>query len=238
MDPAVFQPRPARLRPRQDRRVMLYVGAVSPHKGVHDVVDTFIELAAARPDLQLHVIGPPGVYPLEEIYAPGDPRATALAPYYQGDYAAMLRRRIPPALAGRVLWLGGQTSEQVAARMADADVVCCASVCDEGFLLPAVEAAGTGTPVVATRVGAVPEVVLDGVTGLLVPPCDPAALADATARVLDDRSLANRLGAAAAARAHKQFTWPRQAETLWRYYTSAPAGQAAARGYRGRCDPT
>ena len=61
----------------------------------------------------------------------------------------------------------------------------------------AVEALAVGTPVVATAVGGVPEVVHDGENGLLVPPDDAVALADALRRLLDDDALRDRLAAAA-----------------------------------------
>jgi glycosyltransferase involved in cell wall biosynthesis len=70
----------------------------------------------------------------------------------------------------------------------------------EGMPLFAVECIAAGTPLVATKVGGVPEIVDNGVSGLLVPPRDPTALAAALSRVLSDPSLANRLAAAAAER--------------------------------------
>jgi glycosyltransferase involved in cell wall biosynthesis len=81
----------------------------------------------------------------------------------------------------------------------------------EGFGLPAAEAQACGAPVIATHAGALPEVVAQGETGLLVPPADPASLAAAIARVLDDARLGARLGAAGVARIRERFTWSRTA---------------------------
>jgi glycosyltransferase involved in cell wall biosynthesis len=67
----------------------------------------------------------------------------------------------------------------------------------EGMSNALLEAMATGLPVVATAVGGTPEVIADGSSGLLVPVDDPAAMAAAIVRVLDDPSLAGRLGAAA-----------------------------------------
>lgn len=75
----------------------------------------------------------------------------------------------------------------------------------EGLGLVLVEAALRGRPAVATAVGGIPDVVEHDVTGLLVPPGDDAALADAIVRVLDDPALAKRLGDAARARARERF---------------------------------
>ena len=77
----------------------------------------------------------------------------------------------------------------------------------EGFGLVLIEAMAAGVPVVATDVAGVRDVVRDGVTGLLVPPADPAAMAVAIGRVLNDRPLADRLVAAAAADVRRRFTW-------------------------------
>jgi glycosyltransferase involved in cell wall biosynthesis len=78
----------------------------------------------------------------------------------------------------------------------------------EGFSLPAIEAMACGSPLVATTGGALPEVVGgDGATGLLVPPGDPGALAQAILRVLDDDALGARLGAAGRERVLRRFTW-------------------------------
>lgn len=73
------------------------------------------------------------------------------------------------------------------------------------------EAAAAGLPVVSTRVAAIPEVVQDGVTGLLVPPADPQALGDALVRLVEDDALRTRLGAAGRARAERDFDARRNA---------------------------
>jgi glycosyltransferase involved in cell wall biosynthesis len=73
-----------------------------------------------------------------------------------------------------------------------------------------VEAGLRGRGVVGSRVGGIPDVVRDGETGLLVPPEDPRALADALVRVLTDRALAERLGAAARAAAEEWLVSPEE----------------------------
>jgi glycosyltransferase involved in cell wall biosynthesis len=91
----------------------------------------------------------------------------------------------------------------------------------EGFGIVLLEAMLASLPVVATRVSAIPEIVADGDTGLLVPPDDPAALAEAVTTLLGDRERARALGAAGLARARAEFSVERMArETLSVYEQS------------------
>lgn len=85
--------------------------------------------------------------------------------------------------------------------------VFCLPSLQEGFGIVCLEAMASGCPVVAARAGALPEVVPDGEAGLLVPPRDEVALADALARVLTDDALHGRLAAAGRERA-RRFAWP------------------------------
>lgn len=84
----------------------------------------------------------------------------------------------------------------------------------ETFGLVVLEAMAHGAPIVASDAGAIPELVRDGESALLVPPRDPAALASAIARLLADRDLAARLGQRAAREARERFTWARALEPL------------------------
>jgi glycosyltransferase involved in cell wall biosynthesis len=79
----------------------------------------------------------------------------------------------------------------------------------EGLPMAVLEAMALGRPVVATRVGGVPEAVEDGVTGLLVPPSDPAAMAAAILKLLRDPELAAQMGTAGRERVEREFTLER-----------------------------
>jgi glycosyltransferase involved in cell wall biosynthesis len=105
-------------------------------------------------------------------------------------------------LRGRVHFLGWRAD--LPRIYADLDVVVLCSR-NEGSPVALIEAMAAGRPVVATRVGGVPDVVIDGESGLLVPEDDAPALAQAIARVLDDRELARRLGAAGRQRVVERF---------------------------------
>ena len=77
---------------------------------------------------------------------------------------------------------------------------------DEGFPRAVLEAMALGKPIVATRVGGVPEAIEDGMSGLLVPPGDVPGLVTAWGRLLDDPGLPDRLAAAARTRVAERFT--------------------------------
>jgi glycosyltransferase involved in cell wall biosynthesis len=76
----------------------------------------------------------------------------------------------------------------------------------EGFGLVLLEAMAAGRPIVASRVATIPEVVVDGETGLLVPPGEPLALAEALAQLADQPALASRLGEAGRQRLRRHFS--------------------------------
>jgi len=112
------------------------------------------------------------------------------------DRLALERRARELGLDGRARFLGSVPRESVLRlfRAADASVL---SSSWENFPHTVVEALAVGTPVIATAVGGVPEVVRDGENGLLVPPGDPEALAAAIRRFFGDHELRRRLSAAA-----------------------------------------
>ena len=109
-------------------------------------------------------------------------------------------------------------ADDPAPAFAAADVVALASKW-EGLGLVLVEAAQFAKPVVATRVGGIPEVVLDGETGLLVPPGDAVATGDAIARLVGDESLRGRMGEAARRRAETHFSVARYAADVESLYS-------------------
>lgn len=128
---------------------------------------------------------------------------------FSGDdaYEATLRKRAEgPALSGRVHLLGARSD--VPALMAACDVIVHASVLPEPFGRVLVEAMLARRPVIATDAGGVREVVRRDVTGMLVPPGDSVALADAIARIRAEPALASSLVAAGASDARARFSRP------------------------------
>jgi len=91
-----------------------------------------------------------------------------------------------------------------------------------------IEAMRAGVPVVAADTGGVSTTVTDGVTGLLVPPGDPGALAAALRRLLADEALARRLADAARRRSH-DYSWPVLADRVLGLYQEVLATRAGSR---------
>ena len=120
-------------------------------------------------------------------------------------------------LHGRVTFLENLSTEELLHEYNRAQVLVSPSLY-EGFGLPAAEAQACGTPVVATTAGALPEIVDDGVTGLLVPPGDTGALAEAIRTLLTDPERCRRMGEAGAKRVQEHFSWQRTAEETLALY--------------------
>ncbi|MBJ7598142.1 MAG: glycosyltransferase family 1 protein [Candidatus Nephthysia bennettiae] len=118
------------------------------------------------------------------------------------------------------------------------DLVVCCSI-NEGTPVSVIEASAAGKPVVGTRVGGMPSVIQHGVTGLLVPPGDPAALAAAMIAILGDRDLAGRMGAAGTAFSHERFGRERMVSQVRDLYLGllsgalTPSPRAAGGGWEG-----
>ncbi len=109
-------------------------------------------------------------------------------------------------IADRVTFTGHIGADELVRLYSSAEIAVTASLY-EGFGLPAAEAMACGTPVVATRAGALPEIVGEHGTGVFVPPADPPALAAAIKRLLADKQLRQRMGDAARKRIEDSFSW-------------------------------
>jgi glycosyltransferase involved in cell wall biosynthesis len=132
-------------------------------------------------------------------------------------------------ISDQVIFTGHRSD--IPAMLAAMDVF--ALSCDtEGFGLAALEAMAAGLPVVATQVGALPELVEAGETGLLVPRGDARALANALLTLLRDHGLATRLGAAGRVRAERDFSAARTAEQISDVYLELVGGRVPTESRR------
>jgi glycosyltransferase involved in cell wall biosynthesis len=108
---------------------------------------------------------------------------------------------------------GRVTTEQLVRQYSASQIAITPSVY-EGFGLPAAEAMACEVPVVATKAGALPEVVEDGISGILVPSQDPQALSNIIKRLLKDESLRRRMGTEGRRRVTQCFSWEQTARQI------------------------
>jgi colanic acid/amylovoran biosynthesis glycosyltransferase len=133
-------------------------------------------------------------------------------------------------LGGTVVFLGALNAEEARHVFAAADAFVLASLA-EGMPVALMEAMALGLPCVATAVGGTPELLRDGVDGLLVPPADEQALAAALARLVDDAELRARLGASARARVVDAYDFDDKVDEL---HSEFAARLGASRGAAAR----
>ncbi|MHA7652516.1 glycosyltransferase family 4 protein [Mycobacterium sp. ML4] len=190
--------------PRQPGRVIAIASADTPLKGVSTLLHAVAELRTSR-DLELRLVA----------------RVETNGPTHK--LIAEL------GISDIVHIASGLTDAELAALFASAEVACIPSLY-EGFSLPAVEAMASGTPIVASRVGALPEVLgTDGACAELVKPADVRALTQALGDLLDSPDRRRRLGAAGRQRAVGVFSWDAVAAQTARVYRQAIARRGGPR---------
>src|SRR5215216_2256708 len=178
---------------------VLFVGRLAPQKGV----GTLVEAAGLLKD------------PSAQVLLVGD-----------GPERPKLEREAKRIGVGdRVRFLGFFAHDRLPAVLAHADLLVLPSLYEElgTVLLEAMQAA---LPIVASKTGGIPDVIEDGVNGMLVPPGEPEALARAIDLLLADRDLARRLSEGAQQRA-KDYDWEVLAERILRVYQGVSAGRLA-----------
>lgn len=149
----------------------------------------------------------------------------------KGEEAEPLRARVRElGLTERVDFPGRLPHEQVVALMQSLDLMVMPSTCQESFGVAAIEASACEVPVVATRVGGVPEAVLHGETGLLVPPYDADAFADACVDLIHDPVRRRQFGAAGRRFVESTYPWRRNAATMGSVYEQLIAGETVKTG--------
>lgn len=143
----------------------------------------------------------------------------------QGPFAARVRAQIEAAgLGDRVSVLG--FVDDLPATMAALDVALYSALESDGMSRVLFEYLASGVPVVASRVGVVPEILEDGRTALLVPAGEPGPLAEAVARLIADPSRRREIGSAGAALVHARYSGARLAERLTALYLSLAVASA------------
>lgn len=203
---------PADKRNRTHR--ILSVGRLVPRKGVEVVIRALpLLMVAGFGDVELLIVG-----------GGGDATAT------ESDAEARRLLAIAAELGVRehVIFRGQEPREAMPKIFRSADAVACTPWYEPFGIVP-LEAMACGVPVVASAVGGLRDTVVDGGTGLHVPPLDPGATAAALARLLSDKGLREELGRAGQQRARARYSWDRVAAETEKAYLQTLTGNATAR---------
>lgn len=186
--------------PKYARHRLVTVGRLVPRKGFEVAIDALSMLE----DTELVIAGGPAPSELGD-----DKEAQRLL-----DHADVA------GVADRVKMTGQISRDDMPALLRSADAVLCTPWYEPFGIVP-LEAMACAVPVVASAVGGLIDTVVDGVTGELVPPREPVALAEAVRRVLADRATRDAYGLAGCQRARSRYSWNRIAADILRVYTKA-----------------
>ncbi|HET7498998.1 MAG TPA: glycosyltransferase family 4 protein [Candidatus Eisenbacteria bacterium] len=203
VDLARFRPGVVPVARYRDGRVnILFVGRFDPRKGLPELLEACERLAERGTDFRLILVG-------------------------DGRLRPGLERRARRSLPGRVVFEGQVPHERLPQYYATADLFCSPARGAESFGLVLLEAMALGVPVVASDIPGYRCVVSHGTEGLLTPPRNPAALADALGGLIEDPERRARMGAAGV-RTAARFGWDRVARDLERIYASVLGARGEA----------
>jgi glycosyltransferase involved in cell wall biosynthesis len=191
---------PPRVAPPDAPQRVGFVGRLERVKGCEYFIDAAGLITASHPDVAFVIAG-------------------------TGSLDATLRARAASSPASKRITFSGYLDEP-APLLSTLDVLCVPSL-SEASGLSAMESLALGVPVVASRVGGLPDVVIDGVTGALVPPADSGALAAAVSGLLADPERARALGRAGREHVEQHFTAARMVAAYLRVYEDLAACQPA-----------
>jgi glycosyltransferase involved in cell wall biosynthesis len=201
VDTAVFVGANRHRRPRRPQ--VLFVGRLAEKKGVRYLINAWPLVQTSHPNAKLVIVG-------------DGPERKGLE-----DLANGLR------LTDAVEFVGGLPNDELPAYYAAADVLVAPSIVSrsgdtEGLPVVILEAAASGTPIVASNVGGIADAIEHERTGLLVEPASPAAIADAIKRLLDDRRLCTALVRGARRAVVERYSWDVVADQYDALFRSLP----------------
>ena len=196
---------------------LLFVGRVSPEKGVHLLVEAFSKVHETYPNVEMDIVGGNSPVPLNFLVGlSDDERVASLARFYEADkgtYWDQVNALVPAALAGKVHFRGAVPYAEIAEHYRSADIYVNASY-SESFCMPVAEAMAHGLPVVAARVGGIQEIVVHGQTGYMFDVGDVDGLANGVTRLLHESSLRQTMGQAGRQRVLETFAYDRVVDSL------------------------
>jgi len=212
---------------KENVKQLLFVGRVSPEKGVHVLLDAFQMVFKRYPQVHLTIVGAQVSLPIDFLVGLSEDALTKkLARFHKVNYMSYLNSKLSPELASHVTFTGSIKHRLLKDYYRTADVVVLPSVCNEPCALPLFEAMAASVPVVASRGGGTREVIVDGKTGLLVERGDASALAEAVLRLISSEALNKSMGEAGRKRAVALFSWEQTVQNLCGLYENMFLGDA------------
>ena len=213
---------PAKPPPPKDNDSMhlLFVGRISPEKGVHVLIDAFKHVLRKYPRIQLDIIGPhwvafkPFIDPLDQDHCLKKLKSFFETP---ASYFKFLKDKLSPADDSKVNFIGAVPHHALLSYYQRSDILINPSLC-EAFGMSLVEAMACRCPVIATRVGGMIDIISEGQNGVLVERDDPKALAEAILQLLNNPERRQAMGMYGRRKILELFTWQRIADSLFEKY--------------------
>ena len=207
-----------RLNLSPHERIILQLGRMVPRKGVDNVIRAAGRLRPTLPSLRLVVVGGDSDEP--------DPEKTP-------ELRRLQQIAAEEKILDRVTFAGRKRRDMLKYYYAASDVFI-TTPWYEPFGITPLEAMACGVPVIGANVGGIKFSVVDGKTGFLVPPNDPATLAGRIQTLLSNRKLLERMKINSLRRVHKYFTWTRVAQSMSRLYEAVLPEAEEAAGVNGK----
>jgi glycosyltransferase involved in cell wall biosynthesis len=208
VDVSLFRPDETRVVTSDGITRVLFVGRVSPEKGVHCLLQAWGRLGAESHRMSLRIVGPFGVQPPAFFIGEWSPQEPPVDIALFNDnvysrYLDDLRR----TSGSNIEVIGNMPHRRLPRVYQQSDVFVFPSVWPEPFGLPLVEASATGLGIAALGGGSVSEIISDGHSGIVVEGNDDQALCEAIRQLADDGELRKKFGLEARARMESAFTW-------------------------------
>lgn len=180
-----------------DTSLVLFVGRLVHRKGVHVLIKAFSRVVEEEAEAKLLIAG-------------------------EGYMKPFLQMRVKQLkLEGKIKFLGKISEEKLANVYRSSRIVVIPSLYRESFGMVALEAMASGRPIIATRVGGLPEIIQDGKNGFLTPPGDHEKLAEKIVQLLSNPKMANEMGFLGRKIAVENYSWDTVAEQIVNVYFEA-----------------
>jgi glycosyltransferase involved in cell wall biosynthesis len=209
---------------KNGRPTLLFVGRISPEKGVHVLLDAMAAVVKEHSNVLLLLAGATGRLPREYLLDISNDRLVkSLALFYEDSsdvsYYETLKNKIDKFnLEDNVSFVGSIPNLELKEFYIESDVFVFPPVWNEPFGIPPVEAMSMGIPVIGTRSGGLNETVENGKTGILVDKNNPEELANAIKSLLSNNKLRSKMGRAGRERVLHYFTYDMLVDELWSFY--------------------